>query len=686
MAEDSDITSGLERLRTRYQAARQHASKWRSEAKICYGYYANDQWSEEDKAILEEQRRPCITFNRAKVLIDAVIGYEVNNRQETRYIPRTQGDAKVNELLTNAADFFRDSCDAEYEESDAFRDTAICGMGWTEDRLSDDKNPEYDLVRERVDPFEMLWDPSSKKPNLADARYLIRKKWMSKDEVKAIFPDWDGQAVIDDIFADDEVGDEDPKKVNPHNSYKGDGLSGQTYRDIPVIEHQYYEKETVHIIVNPMTQERVELDDGQYRANKAQIDEFRALGAPYAKQKRTTYKREFWVGAENVKREDSPYKNGFTYGCITGMRDRNKGHWFGLMRVLIDPQQWSNKWLSQILHILNSGAKGGVILEKGAVDDVSKFEATWARSEAITWVKDGTLGANPRLLPKPQTQLPTGIEKLLEYANESFGQVSGVNQELLGMADREQPGVLEYQRKQSAVTLLAPLFDSLRRYRKMTGRCWLYFMQTYLQDGRLVRITADDEGEQEQYQPFVPGWNSPATAEYDVIVDQGSSAPNQKEATWAVLNTLLPIVGEGMGPDEIALALEYSPLPESFLEKYKQIQKQKAAQGPPPNPEMVKAQAMIQAKQAEMQLEAQKAAQDAQIKRDAAQADIEIERMKAAAEEQRQERQLAFEQRMAEMKAQADMRNSTVKANAQAQAAIITARNKPKPKAQMGAS
>ena len=72
--------------------------------------------------------------------------------------------------------------------------------------------------------------------------------------------------------------------------------------------------------------------------------------------------------------------------------------------------------------------------------------------------------------------LPPDLGNLMEYANKSMSDVSGINQELLGMADREQAGVLEYQRKQSAVTLLAPLFDSMRRYRKMAGRCWLYMM------------------------------------------------------------------------------------------------------------------------------------------------------------------------------------------------------------------
>jgi hypothetical protein len=132
------------------------------------------------------------------------------------------------------------------------------------------------------------------------------------------------------------------------------------------------------------------------------------------------------------------------------------------------------------------------------------------------------------------------------------------------------------------------------------------------------------------------------TAEYDVIVDQSSSAPNLKEATWGAIQPLLPIVGPTMGPEEMALILEYSPMPESFLEKFKALQEQKAQQPPPPDPEMMKVEAMKQAKaaelqmrqqeaQVEMQVEAQKNAQQMQLEQQKAAAQIELERMKAAA-------------------------------------------------------
>jgi hypothetical protein len=51
-----------------------------------------------------------------------------------------------------------------------------------------------------------------------------------------------------------------------------------------------------------------------------------------------------------------------------------------------------------------------------------------------------------------------------------------------------QPGILEAQRKQAAMTILAILFDSLRRFRKQVGPIRLCLIQNFLADGRLIRI------------------------------------------------------------------------------------------------------------------------------------------------------------------------------------------------------
>jgi hypothetical protein len=68
--------------------------------------------------------------------------------------------------------------------------------------------------------------------------------------------------------------------------------------------------------------------------------------------------------------------------------------------------------------------------------------------------------------------LPDGCKlKLIIPDSVKFKKLYSV--ELLGMADRDQPASLEYQRKQAGVTILATLFDALRKYRKEQGRSLL---------------------------------------------------------------------------------------------------------------------------------------------------------------------------------------------------------------------
>lgn len=162
---------------------------WRREAREDFDFDAGEQLSEDDKAILQDAKRPIVIFNRVGTTVDAVAGQEVGNRQEVQFLPRRQGVVKKNELLTSAAKWFRQQCDAEDEESDAFRDLVVCGMGWTETRLDYEDNPEGHPRVDRTDPLEMTWDRSAKKRNLVGAR-RIAHIWRDVpiDEARALCP------------------------------------------------------------------------------------------------------------------------------------------------------------------------------------------------------------------------------------------------------------------------------------------------------------------------------------------------------------------------------------------------------------------------------------------------------------------------------------------------------------------
>jgi hypothetical protein len=595
---DSDAPSSqFEIMQQWFRRSRDQSSKWRAEARECYDFVAGRQWSEEDASKLELQNRPCVTFNRVGSVADSVMGLEISNRQEVRFIPRQIGSSGVNELLTEAAKWVRDECNAEDEESDSFGDLITCGLGATETRIDYDEDPDGKMVIDRVDPLEMYWDASARKRNLGDSRHLFRVRQIGIEQAKDMFPDEDYEAAdLDASWARDIEGE----SPNPHDAtqapfYKNDQSPDIDKRTalITMVECQYWEHVTRYRVADPATGKALVLDKDEY---KKLVARFKAIGQPVisAPMKTRKYCRAI-LGSKILKEWDGPEKGGFTYKFMTGKRDRNKGTWYGLVRAMIDPQRWANKWLAQVMHIINSNAKGGVIAEADAFENPQEAESTWADPSAITIVNPGVL-QNGKLQPKVPVQFPAGIDHLMQFAISSIRDVSGVNLELLGMANKDQPGILEHQRKQAGMTILAGFFDSLREYRKDQGRLMLYYITNYLSDGRLIRIGGQQDAR------YVPLVHEPGLEEYDVIVDQTPTSPNQKEQAWAVISQMMPFLAKMGVPSKVWLdVLKYSPLPSALVEDVTKTLDDMAKQPKPPNPEMIKAQAESQKAQIGLQ-------------------------------------------------------------------------------------
>jgi hypothetical protein len=186
-------------------------------------------------------------------------------------------------------------------------------------------------------------------------------------------------------------------------------------------------------------------------------------------------------------------------------------------------------------------------------------------------------------MQKPGGGMTAGYTNLLEFSISSIRDASGVNLELLGMRDANQPGVLEAQRKQAGMTILATLFDSLRRFRKQIGRVRLHYIQNYLSDGRLIRIAKDD-GTTE----MIPLVRDQAAGQYEVIVEDAPTSPNSKEQTWATVQQVLPAFRDLLTPEAVITVLEYSPLPSKLVTAFKEM----AAK---PNPEADMARQIAQA-------------------------------------------------------------------------------------------
>ena len=564
-----------------------HWKEWREEAKLDYAMVAGDQWDEDAKRTLKEQNRPPSVFNIIAPMVNSVCGFEVSNRQEVRYIPRQVGASGVNEILTSAAKWFRDQSFAEDEESDAFRDNVICGLGWTESRVDFDEDPDGEPAKERIDPLEICADAFCRKPNLADRKRVWRVRKMTRDEAQAMFPDAD-PTTLNAGWADGDSGqvaeDTDPRTRYDRDDDNGDEAS---CINVTIVEVQWWEREPFYRYVDGQSGQIGEMAQGEFETLVERLGqippEVLAMQGIMPPQKATLqYRKVFrraFLGTELLEVREPKIQGHFSYQVMTGYRDRNKGTWHGLVRGMRDPQTWSNKLFSQIMHILNSSAKGGILAEKDAFENVREAAAEYAKTESITWVNSGTI-AGQKIMPKPGAVLPVGHFQMMELAFGIGPKVTGVNLEFLGMAQQNQAGVLEYQRRQAGVTILATLFDSLRKYRKLDGELLLRIIQEYLSDGRLVRIVGKEA------QGYLPLTRDKSLGDYEVIVDDAPSSPNMKERNWEIIKSLMPFLAPAIQKEpSLAVALlPYSPLPETIAQDFAK------ALSKPPDPDVLAAQ------------------------------------------------------------------------------------------------
>lgn len=119
----------------------------------------------------------------------SIQGYEASIRTDWRVTPNGEpGGQDVADALNYKLNQAERKSRADKSCSDAFRGQIGCGIGWVE--VSRESDPfKFPYRCKNVHRQEIHWDMKSTEPDLSDARFLRRQRWLMPDRIALVFPE-----------------------------------------------------------------------------------------------------------------------------------------------------------------------------------------------------------------------------------------------------------------------------------------------------------------------------------------------------------------------------------------------------------------------------------------------------------------------------------------------------------------
>lgn len=538
-------------------------------AELNHQFYSGDEMAYR-VSVTDKKSRKIVVFNRIKPFINSITGFMIKLRRMPDYQARLQDNQLQQQYSesTNAfSAYIRADANSAQIESRQDKEMLITGIGAVDNSISYVKNPNGEVLGATLRFDEVGWDPQARETNILDSRWVYRRKVMNRDDAAEFFS------------ADpDDFEDEASPLMNRSTRSRLYAVTDAEEEEdlVQVFYYQWWQFESYYRIDNPLFDDDVDVFVKQELAQaltllgddvreeeeektdtevmedlftfnpaspelvvttktrkiiKALFEEF-GIEIDEVKQKRKVYYTAIISGKKVFDIFKSQDQNGFTIKFKTGDYDEVRNLWHGMVDQLREPSRYSNKAFTEILYVIASNSKGGVMYERDAVQDSAKFEQQWATTDAAIRVNDGALSGG-KIQAKAQAVLPNGYENILEAAKAGMFEVSGINPEFLGSSENKQvSALLESQRIEQVVSTLATYFDSITLYQKEAGKLNLTYMRVIFENNPDVLIRVMGKDGQNVWQNV----DAPAlTAEYGVDVQEMPTTPAQRAENLTVM-------------------------------------------------------------------------------------------------------------------------------------------------------
>lgn len=591
----------LEQFQSHYNISKYGCrNQWRH-IEDCRAFYNGDYMNYRDDVLYgrgNSRRIKEVSFNRVKPYVNSVVGFFAQQRRKPTYqakLTDSKEQAVYSDYLNGYSDYIRENSNSDQMETRQDLDLIVGGIGCTDTAITTKEGiasrlPGGEVLEERVDVLQVGWDPESSYPNILDSRWAYRAKDYDVEEAEELFNKEEED--FDFVEADDNIHD---YQYNPYGGITdkiGYEWADPERRLVRVYFYQWFDVENFYRVENPalsadpatanmlrLAFSGIEQDQSDEtfmfdseakvltitKEIKSQVKEiFDSFDIPFEPlvEKRKAYYTAIISGNKVFDAYKSITQQGFTLKFKTGDRNETDRVWTGLVASMRDPQRYYNKSLTELMLIIASNSRGGVMYEEDAISNIQEFERNYARTAAAVKVNSGAISGG-KIRSKAEPQLPTGYENILQLSGAALTQVTGIDESFFGaIAGGNETAMLQRQRIKQATTTLACYMDSIVLYTKEQARMNLSFIRLLAESNEGSFFNARDDDGNVIYEVVSPDY---LVDEYDIIIGEAPDSATMKEYYTQTLITLgqsMQAIGDPRYSQIFALAVKQMPLAE----------------------------------------------------------------------------------------------------------------------------
>jgi len=592
----------------------------------CDKFVAGDQWLAQDLNALTLQQRPALTINKIIATISTLLGEQIQNRTEVLFRPAAGAQSETADALSKVWMQISQNNQLPWTRSDVFCDGIVRGRGFYDVRLDFTDSMQGEVRIAQLNSKNVVIDPDAEEYDPDSWADCFITKWMTYQDIATLYSQDDAELLKDRAASAYPYGYDSIERVRdrfagplPLNGYYGVSDDHGVRRNIRVLERQYRRLDKQEHFVDIETGDMRPIP-GDWDRNRI-VTLIEKAGGKISTTKKLIKRVRWSVTADNVVLHDdwSPYKH---FTIVPYFPFFRYGKTVGIVENLLGPQEILNKVSSQELHIVNTTANSGWIVEQDSLLNmtIGELESKGAQTGLVLEYKKGTANPPQKITPN---QTPSGLDRISYKAEEHIKTISNVTDSMQGN-DREDVAAkaIAYKQQRSSVNHTKVL-DNLERTDWILARNVLDIVQNYYTEPRIISITHDDatrEAEQIQVNEYDDETgeiqNDLTLGEYDIVITSSpyrvSLEDSQFEQARALKELGIPI------PDSVLIENSRLMRRADIIKQMEQAtespeaQAQKQLQQRGQEAEVAHKEAQTQKTLADAQLNATRAKQEAQ--------------------------------------------------------------------------